>query len=93
MGQEPYAPGDETTDARTYRILMGGGREGRLLALVKAAVELAFTRNAPFSDEDGTAFDDREIAEIAEDVQNALRGHGTCEGGPTPEWEAAMRGA
>lgn len=69
MGQEPYAPDDETTDARTYRILMGGGRE------------------------DGTAFDDREIAEIAEDVQNALRGHGTCESGPTPEWEAAMRGA
>lgn len=60
--------------------------EAKLIALIKAAVELAIIRHQ-LIDEDGV-LDSPVVADIAADAANAVRGIDTCAGKPIPEWTA-----
>ena len=62
--------------------------EAKLVALIKAAVELAIVRHQ-LMDEDGLPVANPSArSDIAADVANAVRGIDTCEGTPVPEWTA-----
>lgn len=64
----------------------------KLIALMKAAVELAIIRSNLNSDEGHTLGEPVDLEAIATDAANAVRGIDTCECRPAPEWLVFFQG-